>query len=226
MFYLFRRLLHKREMEKTAPRKRTAAQRDERRVEIIEAAAEAFMRLGFAATSIDDIARLLGCTKGLIYYHFKNKTDLFFAIHRDGMEYNLAKARPIAGRAEPASVRIEEMVRTHIGCIIDRLSYQRVTLMGLEMQVIGSTTPGERAKLDELVKMYDEYEALYAGVIAEGMADGSFASGEPRMVVKPFLGAMNWMIMWYRPRPNTTRAARAMLVDGMVSFLMRGLKGA
>lgn len=210
-------------MTKPAPRQRNADQRDARRVEIIEAAAEAFMRQGFAATSIDDIARLLGCTKGLIYYHFRNKTELFFAIHREGMEYNLAKVRPIVASGESAAARIEGMARVHIDAVIDRLAYQRVTLMGLEMQITGSTTPDERAMLEGLMQMYDEYEALYVGVIADGIADGSFQPGEPRMIVKPFLGALNWMIMWYRPRPSMTKSSRSKLVDGMLSFLLRGL---
>lgn len=209
--------------ERPASRKRNAAQRDERRIEIIEAAAEAFMRQGFAATSIDDIARLLGCTKGLIYYHFRNKTELFFAIHREGMNYNLAKVRPIVESGDSAAARIEAMIRVHIDAVIDRLAYQRVTLMGLEMQITGSTTPDERDMLDELAKLYDEYESLYVGVIADGIEDGSFAPGKARMAVKPLLGAMNWMIMWYRPGRATTKASRIVLVDGMVDFLMRGL---
>lgn len=210
--------------EQTTSARRGGARRDSRRIEIIEAAAEAFMRQGFAATSIDDIAQLLGCTKGLIYYHFKNKTDLFFAIHREGMNYNLAKIRPIAAGNDTAAERIDAMIRVHIDAVIDRLAYQRVTLMGLEMMITGSTTPDERAMLDELSAMYDDYEALYVQVIADGVADGSFAPEEPRMMVKPMLGAMNWMIMWYRPRSNATRASRTKLVDGMVDFLMRGLR--
>lgn len=202
---------------------RASEQADERRLQIIDAAANAFMSEGFAATSIDDVARLLGCTKGLIYYHFKNKTELFFAVHHHTIETNLSDVRPLAAGGGDATMRMREMIHAHVGSIIDRLAYQRVSLLGLEMQIVGSTTPQERGMLNDLLKMYDEYENLFVKVIKEGMAEGVFAQGDARTMAKPLLGAMNWMIMWYRPRPNTGKAARERLSTGMSAFLLRGL---
>ncbi|MEW6172916.1 MAG: TetR/AcrR family transcriptional regulator [Bacillota bacterium] len=44
---------------------------------IIDKAKLLFSRKGYAATSIEDICAAVGCSKGSIYYHFKNKEDLF-----------------------------------------------------------------------------------------------------------------------------------------------------
>ena len=198
-------------------------QADERRAQIIDAAANAFMSEGFAATSIDEVARLLGCTKGLIYYHFKNKTELFFAVHWRTIETNLGEVRPLAQGSASAIERMRAMIHSHVSSIIDRLAYQRVALSGLEMQIIGSTTPQERAMLNDLLKMYDEYEGLFVQVIKDGIAEDAFFQGDARLMAKPLLGAMNWMIMWYRPRPNTGKAARDKLCNSMSSFLLRGL---
>ena len=202
---------------------RSSEQADQRREQIIDAAANAFMSEGFAATSIDDVARLLGCTKGMIYYHFKNKTELFFAVHHHTINRNLSDIRPIAMSNGNAMTRMRGMIYSHVGSIIDRLAYQRVSLLGLEMQIVGSTTPQERGMLNDLLKMYDEYEGLFVQVIKDGMADGSFTDGDAREMARPLLGAMNWMIMWYRPRPTTTKAAREKLSGGMADFLLRGL---
>jgi AcrR family transcriptional regulator len=196
---------------------------DERWLQIINAAAEAFMTEGFAATSIDSIAHLLGCTKGLIYYHFKNKTELFFAVHWHTMETNLAILQPIADRDGSAINRVRDMVHAHIDSIIERLPFQRVALMGLEMHIVGSTTPQEREMLDNLMVMYHRYEDLFVTVIKEGIAEGVFIAGDARKLVKPALGAMNWMVMWYRPRQSTTKAARDKLCGNMSSFILRGL---
>jgi AcrR family transcriptional regulator len=190
---------------------------------IIEAAAQAFMLEGFALTSIDDIARLLGCTKGLIYYHFKNKTDLFFAVHRRGMDMNLGNVRPIAlGEGTPTE-KMNLMVRKHIEGVFERIPFQRISLVGLEMQVIGRTSPEERVALDDLISMHREYENLFVDVIAEGIKSGEFASGDARVVAKPVLGAMNWMIMWYQPRPKAGRAALDKLREEIASYILRGL---
>ncbi|WP_229796251.1 helix-turn-helix domain-containing protein, partial [Saccharothrix coeruleofusca] len=51
------------------------------RSRILDAAAEAFMAHGFANATIDDIAREVGATKGLVYYHFRSKFDIFLAVY-------------------------------------------------------------------------------------------------------------------------------------------------
>ena len=47
---------------------------------VLEAAERLFLADGFAATSLDDIAREAGFSKGAVYSNFAGKTDLFFAI--------------------------------------------------------------------------------------------------------------------------------------------------
>lgn len=193
------------------------------RLEIVDAAAQAFMREGFASTSVDDIAHSLGCTKGRIYYYFKNKTELFFAVHEETITANLRDMRPIASGNKPTAAKMKSMVRQHIQAIVDRLPFQRVSLMGLEMQIIGRTTPEERQILDNLVRLYREYEHLFFVVVEQGMADGSFEKGDADIVVKSLLGAMNWLIMWYRPRADNEAQYISRISDNMTAYLIQGL---
>ncbi|MCB0020591.1 MAG: helix-turn-helix transcriptional regulator, partial [Anaerolineales bacterium] len=46
---------------------------DERRNEILAAALQAFSENGYDKTSIDDVVRATGLSKGTIYWYFKNK---------------------------------------------------------------------------------------------------------------------------------------------------------
>ena len=48
-------------------------------VEILDAAVRAFVRAGFAATSLDDVAAEAGITRVLLYRHFDTKADLYRA---------------------------------------------------------------------------------------------------------------------------------------------------
>lgn len=48
--------------------------------ELIETALRLFGRDGYTATSIDDIARESGMTKGAVYHHFAGKADVFRAV--------------------------------------------------------------------------------------------------------------------------------------------------
>ncbi len=65
------------------PVKRRLLRRDERRAQLVGAAAQAFLAGGFAATSLDDVAAQAGVTKMIIYRHFDSKSDLYRAVLLD-----------------------------------------------------------------------------------------------------------------------------------------------
>lgn len=54
--------------------------RAERRDAILQGAADAFARAGYAATSMEDIAAASGITKLIVYRHFASKEELYRAI--------------------------------------------------------------------------------------------------------------------------------------------------
>lgn len=54
--------------------------RDERRAQLLRAAASAFAAGGFAVTSMEDVASEAGVTKLILYRHFESKEDLYRAV--------------------------------------------------------------------------------------------------------------------------------------------------
>ena len=56
------------------PNKRS--ERTDTRERILEESSKLFAEKGYSATGIDEIARNVGITKSVIYYHFKNKEDI------------------------------------------------------------------------------------------------------------------------------------------------------
>lgn len=72
------------------------------RAAVLEAAAEQFVARGFAATTVDDIARVARVSKGTVYYHFADKAQLFEAVFRARQTRLLAAvAAAVAGRGGP-----------------------------------------------------------------------------------------------------------------------------
>src|SRR5258708_12485243 len=57
-----------------------------KREALLREAAAAFNRMGFHATSLDDIARNLGVTKAALYHYFPNKHPLLHACFGHAME--------------------------------------------------------------------------------------------------------------------------------------------
>lgn len=60
--------------------RKTKEEAQETRERLLAAAGRVFCAKGVTSTSLDDIAREAGVTRGAIYWHFKNKTDLIEAL--------------------------------------------------------------------------------------------------------------------------------------------------
>lgn len=57
--------------------KKSKASVDRTQTEIVETALKVFSKNGYAATNLQDIAQAMGITRTPIYYHFKNKLQLY-----------------------------------------------------------------------------------------------------------------------------------------------------
>ena len=60
--------------------RRTQDEAAETRNGILDAAERVFSKRGVSHTSLDDIAKAAGVTRGAIYWHFRNKNELFSAM--------------------------------------------------------------------------------------------------------------------------------------------------
>lgn len=61
--------------------RRTKAEAEETRHRILDAAERVFYAKGVSTATLEDVAREAGVTRGAIYWHFNNKTDLFLALY-------------------------------------------------------------------------------------------------------------------------------------------------
>jgi AcrR family transcriptional regulator len=62
--------------------RKTKIDAEKTRQAILNAAEMLFYEKGVSSTSLGDIAEYAGLTRGAIYWHFKNKVELFDAMHR------------------------------------------------------------------------------------------------------------------------------------------------
>lgn len=63
--------------------RKTKEEAQETRHRILEAATRIFHEKGVGSSSLEDVAAAAGMTRGAIYWHFKNKHDLFSALHQE-----------------------------------------------------------------------------------------------------------------------------------------------
>lgn len=89
-------------------RSRREERKEETRRELVEAAGAAFARRGFHGASLEEIAREAGYSTGAVYWHFKNKDDLFLAVFE---AYAIERAAEYAAVREQAEGDLAERER-------------------------------------------------------------------------------------------------------------------
>ncbi len=192
--------------------------------DILEAAAIAFTRSGYAGTTIADIADELGATKGRVYHYYRAKADIFLDVVLTSMNEMIAGAQPIAAaEGVPPADRLWRMVHHHAGLMMTRNSFQRVAVQAVEMHRL-SEAPAQREALDKVVALRDQYEHLFADVIEAGVQQEVFRDVDIRLATKPVLGALNWISLWYDPQRgdySTVHRVANEYADFIVSGLQR-----
>ncbi len=66
---------------------RVRLEKEERKKQIKEVALKLFIEKGLVRTTMDDIIEKIGISKGGVYYHYKNKEEIFSELIKDSMTY-------------------------------------------------------------------------------------------------------------------------------------------
>jgi len=77
------------------------------RTRILDAARKLFLDHGFEKTSIRNIADAIEYSPATIYLYFKDKNDLFFALHQDAFANLMKEFRTVAGIEDPFARLVE-----------------------------------------------------------------------------------------------------------------------
>ena len=191
--------------------------------DILDAAAQCFMDRGYTATSIDDVARSLGATKGRIYHHYRSKVDLFFDVYRHGMQMNFDLMEPIAEQSLPTVEKLRVMTKQHCLAMIRTQPYQRCVWEGVSLMEQGATTPEQRDVLIELQAMRDNYANIFRAVIEKAKAEGVARFDSSSIALQLMFMSLNSPLFWFRKRDGQDDKT----IDGIASqcaiFALRGL---
>ncbi|MEE8311967.1 MAG: TetR/AcrR family transcriptional regulator [Candidatus Binatia bacterium] len=80
---------------------------------ILDAASRAFVELGVSATSMSDIARYAGCSRGTLYRYFKTRHELHVAfVNRTAVELAGRVGAEISSIEDPFERLVESILRS------------------------------------------------------------------------------------------------------------------
>lgn len=193
---------------------------EEGRLEILAAATTAFMELGYARASIDEIADQLGATKGRVYHYYRSKADILMDIHRHVLDMMYREVKALA-ESETAAEALRAMVRRHVMIIMENLAFTRVALLSTTDLFVNER---QRGFVKEISQVRSAYENLFVEVLERGMRSGEFRQANARLLAKPLLGSLNWTTMWYADRPGASVASRREIADTVADYVMSGVR--
>lgn len=201
----------------------TGVKAPEVRNRILDVAAEAFMAQGFASTTLDDLAERVGATKGLIYYHFRSKFDVFLAVYEEGMRRVREHVEPHATSGGSGRDRLAAMSRAHVLNLMTDLAYHHAVHQGVRAQESAELKIRQRDALAALNELRRDYEHMFRRVVAEGMTDGSLRELDESLATRVLLSNLNAVDTWYRKREDQPAKEVEELADRIVDLLIGGL---
>ena len=148
---------------------RDAKESEVRRLEIMNAAMQLFMEKGYTNTTTQDIVDKVNISRGLLYYHFKNKEDILYCLVEQYSEKLLKDIYQITFAKDKSAI---EKVRGFIDATI--ISSERISVEGTELQKTVDLEEN-RYMIDKLShKLIKKLTIYFEKIIRQGIEEQSF----------------------------------------------------
>lgn len=145
-----------------------------RRAEIMDAAMLLFMEKGYANTTTQDIVDKVNISRGLLYYHFKNKEDILYCLVERYSEKLLREIHVIVNDDDKTAI---EKIRAFIDATI--ISTDNVSAEGTELQKTVDLEEN-RYMLDKLShKLIEKLTIYFERIINQGISEKVFSVKYP-----------------------------------------------
>jgi len=184
----------------------------DRRIEILKSAAAAFRRRGYHGASVDEIASALEMTKGNLYYYFRNKEEILYACHDYSLDVLLALMLDVqAGTARPDE-KLRRLILAFVHLMLDEL---QGTALTLDLQALSPSL------MRRIINKRDRFDRGLRQIIQQGIDEGRFMPGDPKMIGFAIMGAVNWITKWFDPSgPMSSEQIGQRFADYLVGGLL------
>ena len=180
------------------------------RARLLHAATDLFARQGFHATGMSDLEQATGLGRSSLYHYFASKEALLVAIVQRCLGQLVVFGERLLEEESDPEPRLRRFSRAVVGGIAERPSELRVCVH--ERHVF---TGDHRHRV---AGFYQEYERIWARILAAGHADGVFRNADG-VTVTAVMG-MHHQAWSGAGRPGDPDR----LADGFCDLLLAGLR--
>ncbi len=180
---------------------------------IVTKAAALFRKKGFAATSMRELAEMVGVEAPSLYNHIGSKSEILQVIcFKIANEFNTHLIE-VENSKDSALAKLEKLIRFHISMITEE--YDEVFVANHEWKQM------EEPFLSNFLTQRKNYENSMITIISAGIQKKELKKLHPYVAVLTILSAVRGIESWQRHKKNVTAMQ---LENDMVDHLLNGLK--
>ena len=187
-----------------------------RTAQILDAAIIVFARSGVHQSSMDDIAREVGLSKGSLYVYFESKDDIIAAIQERLLNVDLDALQSFLAAPGPASRRLLLLTR-HMTQELERMS----PMLSITYELYAVALRSESVK-----KAYEDHfrvhREILVDLIHQGIKGGEFRDTDAQEVAIAVMAVYQGLILLSAMDPHVVKWEQASKLA--VSLSITGLR--
>jgi len=158
---------------------------------IIDVAIKLMSEKGYAGTSIQMIADIVGIKKASIFHHFKKKEEILLAILQETIPLTTYELMLLVNSDAHSSIeKIKIFIKTHMQFVAGRGDILKIYL----------SESRHVTKKKEYMASRKLYTDLVVQLVKGAKKENPhlFKNNDPEIVANGLLGMCNWAVFWYK----------------------------
>lgn len=200
--------------------RKTKQQALETRNHILDVAIRLFSQQGVSATSLADIAQAAGVTRGAIYWHFKNKSDLFSEIWElsESSIGDLESEYQAKYPDDPLSVLKEILAYVLEATVSDERRRLMMEIIFHKCEFVGEMSTLQDMQQSLLQACYDRIETVLRLCIDASQLPANLNTRQAALLMRGYINGMmeSWL---FNPQSFDLAADAPQLVDAFLDML-------
>jgi AcrR family transcriptional regulator len=194
-----------------------AADYDERKLGIVQAAAALYASRGFNGASVADLAERCKTSKSLIYHYYQSKEDILFDVMISHVRALEEAARDAVAGEDVAAEKLRRLAHVFMALYVGAADRHKVLLNELD-----NLDDKRRA---EIVKTQRGLIEIVQRLLAEIQPSLKRRASESYAAAMLFFGMINWTHTWFDPGgPVSSDAIADMAVDVTLGGLAKAAR--
>lgn len=199
--------------------RRTKEEAAETRQALLKAALSVFSQKGYASTTLEDVAKEAGLTRGAIYWHFGSKAELYSAL----LDEYSARGSEIVQSVVSEGGSLDGMLREIFVRLLTAVESDPALRAVMEINLLKTEYSSELS--DMLAKQIENGRALLAGItqaMAQGIDAGELRSDlDPEDMARAFIAFQNGVLHLWLVDPSAFELGER--APQMAEILMQGI---